>query len=96
MSSGAIPFRIIDMDCFERPLRYRLPFRFGAATVTHGVQAFLHARIVTGNGQRGEGASAELMVPKWFDKRAGLSNDDNVDQLRTSLAIARSAYLADR
>jgi hypothetical protein len=96
MSNRAVPFRITSIDCFERPLGYRLPFRFGATTVTHGVQAFVRARIVTHDGRSAEGASAELMVPKWFDKRAGLSNDDNVDELRASLAIARSAYLAGR
>ena len=93
MSIRATTFRISAIDCFERPLRYRLPFRFGAATVMHGVQAFVRARIVTSDGRAADGASAELMVPKWFDKRPGLSNDDNVDELRTSLAIARSAYL---
>lgn len=89
-------FRIAEIDCFERPLRYRLPFRFGSATVTQGVQAFVRARIVTGDGRSAEGASAELMVPKWFDKRPTLSNDDNIDELRTSLAIARDAYLSER
>jgi len=96
MTTGATHFRIAAIDCFERPLCYRLPFRFGATTVTHGVQAFVRARIVTADGRAGEGASAELMVPKWFDKRPELSSAQNVDALRTSLAIARSAYLAQR
>jgi L-alanine-DL-glutamate epimerase-like enolase superfamily enzyme len=96
MSSDAPVFRIAEIDCFERPLHYRLPFRFGAATVSQGVQAFVRVRIVTEDGRSGQGASAELMVPKWFDKRPQLSNDDNIDELRTSLAIARAAYLSDR
>jgi hypothetical protein len=95
MSSDTPIFRIAEIDCFERPVRYRLPFRFGAATVSQGVQAFVRARIVTEDGRSAEGASAELMVPKWFDKRPQLSNDDNIDELRTSLAIARAAYLSD-
>lgn len=93
---SSIPtFRIIDIDCFERPLTYRLPFRFGATTVTEGVQAFVRARIVTSDGRSAEGASAELMVPKWFDKGPALSNEENVDELRLSLAIARDAYLSE-
>jgi hypothetical protein len=95
MPSGTTAFRITGIDCFERPVRYRLPFRFGAATVTQGVQAFVRVRIATADGRTAEGASAELMVPKWFDKRPELSNEDNIDQLRTSLAIAREAYLSD-
>ena len=32
------------------------------------------------------GASAEMLVPKWFDKRAHLSPDQTVDELRRSLS----------
>src|SRR5690242_15260329 len=89
-------FAIEAIELFERPLRYRLPFRFGAAIVTEGAQAFVRARIRTADGHIAHGASAELMVPKWFDKDPALSNDDTIDELRASLAIARDAYLAER
>jgi hypothetical protein len=92
--SGAL-LRILSLDFFERPVRYRLPFRFGAATVTEGMQAFVRARIALPDGREAEGASAELMVPKWFDKDPALSIADNVEQLRCALCIARDAYLAD-
>jgi len=39
------------------------------------------------------GASAELLVPKWFDKRAELTPDETVAELRRSLLIARELYL---
>lgn len=94
MSLHALKFRIVDIDFFERSLTYRMPFRFGSATVTNGVQAFVRARIRLDDGREAEGASAELMVPKWFDKDPGLSNDDNIDQLRRSLSIAKTAYTA--
>ena len=35
------------------------------------------------------------MAPKWFDKNLALSNEDNFDQLRDVLRLAREAYLAD-
>jgi hypothetical protein len=35
-----------------------------------------------------------MMVPKWFDKRAHLSLEQTVDELRRSLVIARELYLA--
>jgi hypothetical protein len=94
MQAVAPAFRITAIDCFERALQYRMPFRFGAATVTRGVQAFVRARVRLDDGREAEGAAAELMVPKWFDKDTSLSNEDNVDQLRRALDIARSAYLA--
>jgi hypothetical protein len=40
------------------------------------------------------GASAELMAPKWFDKRPRLTPEQTVDELRRSLGIARELYLA--
>ena len=95
MSGSAPVFRIAAIDCFEQPVRYRMPFRFGAATVDDGVQAFVRARIRLTDGREAEGAAAELMVPKWFDKDPGLSGEDNVEQLRRALTIARAVYLED-
>jgi L-alanine-DL-glutamate epimerase-like enolase superfamily enzyme len=46
------------------------------------------------DGREGEGISAELLAPKWFDKSPQLSNEDNFDQLRRSLAIARRHLIA--
>ena len=48
---------------------------------------------VEGKG-RATGASAEFLVPKWFDKRPHLSPEQTVDELRRSLLIARDIYLA--
>lgn len=85
--------RLHRLDLFERPLRLRLPFRFGAATVTHAPQAFVRAEL-SWNGQRRIGASAELMVPKWFDKNPALTHEQNFEQLRQALRLARDAALA--
>ena len=95
MSGAAPAFRITAIDCFEQPVRYRMPFRFGAATVDSGMQALVRARIHLADGREAEGAAAELMVPKWFDKDPDLSGEDNVEQLRRALSIARAAYLED-
>ena len=35
-----------------------------------------------------EGAGAELMVPKWFDKSPALTHEQNLEQLRESLRNA--------
>jgi hypothetical protein len=70
------------------------PFRFGAVTVDAAPQAFVRVELdVEGKGVF-VGASAELMVPKWFDKRPHLSIDDTVNELRQSLVIARDLYRA--
>jgi L-alanine-DL-glutamate epimerase-like enolase superfamily enzyme len=82
-----------EISFFERDVRLRLPFRFGVVTLTEAPQAFVHARIRLENGKEAEGAAAELLAPKWFDKNPALSNADNFEQLRASMRAARKQYL---
>lgn len=84
--------RLVETEFFERHIRLRLPFRFGVVTMTEAPQAFVRARIRTHDGREGVGMSAELLAPKWFDKSPALSNEDNSDQLRRTLAIAARTY----
>jgi L-alanine-DL-glutamate epimerase-like enolase superfamily enzyme len=86
-------FAVKQIDFFERDVRLRMPFRFGIVTLTEAPQAFVLARIELENGKHSQGAAAELLAPKWFDKNPGLSNEDNFEQLRASLRTARNAYL---
>ncbi|MEK6246183.1 MAG: enolase C-terminal domain-like protein [Pseudomonadota bacterium] len=78
----------------ERDVKLRMPFRFGVVTLTESPQAFVRCRIRTEDGREAEGAAAELLAPKWFDKNPALSNEDNYEQLRASLRAAREQYLA--
>ena len=94
-SQVAPSFSVVAIELFERPVVLRLPFRFGVVTLTACPQAFVRATIRMGDGREQAGAAAEMMAPKWFDKNLGLSNDDNFDQLRAVLAMAREAYLGD-
>jgi L-alanine-DL-glutamate epimerase-like enolase superfamily enzyme len=87
-------FSVRHIDLFERDVRLRMPFRFGIVTLTEAPQAFVRVRIRLENGKQAEGAAAELLAPKWFDKNPVLTNEDNFGQLRTALRIAREAYLA--
>ena len=87
-------FAIREIAFFERAVRLRMPFRFGVVTLTEAPQAFARARIALEDGRESEGASAELLVPKWFDKNPALSDEDNFEQLRASMRSARDAYLS--
>ena len=87
-------FRVAAIELFERDVRLRMPFRFGVVTLTESPQAFVRARIRLQDGREAEGAAAELLAPKWFDKDPALTNEDNFDQLRVSLGRAREQYLA--
>ena len=84
-----------EISFFERPVRFSRPFRFGAVVIDAASQLFVRVEIdIEGKG-RSTGASAELLVPKWFDKRADLSPEQTVDELRRSIEIARQLYLTD-
>ena len=91
---SGIAFRIVSVELFERAVRLRMPFRFGVVTMTEAPQAFVRARIRLEDGKETEGAAAEMIVPKWFDKDPALTNEDNFEQLRGSLRTARGEYLA--
>jgi hypothetical protein len=82
------------IDLYERDVRLRMPFRFGVVTLTAAPQAFARVRVRLPDGRSAEGGAAELLAPKWFDKDPALSNEDNFDQLRRSLGIARELYQA--
>jgi hypothetical protein len=83
-----------EISLYERDVRLRLPFRFGIVTLTEAPQAFVRARIRLENGIEAQGGAAELLAPKWFDKDPALTNEQNFEQLRASLRLARDAYLA--
>jgi hypothetical protein len=88
-------FAVAAIDLFERDVRLRLPFRFGAATVRHAPQAFVRATIRDAAGRTATGWTAEMMIPKWFDKRPERSHDENIDDLRAALILARDAYTSE-
>jgi hypothetical protein len=83
-----------DIAFFERPVPFTKPFRFGAVVINASAQAFVRVEIEVEGKGTSVGASAELMASKWFDKRAHLSPQQTVGELRRSLAIARDLYLS--
>jgi L-alanine-DL-glutamate epimerase-like enolase superfamily enzyme len=86
-------FSITEVAFFERDVKLRMPFRFGVVTLTEAPQAFARVKISL-QGRAAEGAAAEVLAPKWFDKNPALTNEDNFEQLRDSMRQARAAYLA--
>jgi hypothetical protein len=91
-----MPYRLAvrDISFFERPVTFARPFRFGAVVINATPQAFVRVEIEVEGEGRATGASAEFLVPKWFDKRPHLSPEETVTELRRSLLIARDVYLA--
>ena len=86
---------IRDISLFERSVQFVRPFRFGVVRVDSAPQAFVRVELEIEGGQTATGASAEMMMPKWFDKRPDRAPTRTIDDLRRSLAIARELYLSD-
>lgn len=84
-----------EIALFERRIAFARPFRFGDVTIDVAAQAFVRVEIAFDNGTTAIGASAEMLVPKWFDKRPDRTAERTADDLRRSLLIARELYLAD-
>jgi hypothetical protein len=83
-----------DIALFERHVPFTKPFRFGAVVINAAAQVFVRAEIEIEGKGTSIGASAELMAPKWFDKRPHLDPEQTVEELRRSLMIARDRYLS--
>jgi hypothetical protein len=83
--------RLLEVDVEERDLRFRMPFRFGAATLEACPQLVVRVRAEVDGAAVG-GVAAEFALPKWFDKSPALRESDNVAQLRRSLALAVEVY----
>ena len=95
MPTDPVAFRVAEVDFYQRDVTLRLPFRFGAATLTACPQAFARARITFADGLTATGAAAELMMPKWFDKSPSKSNADNIADLAGALEATATAYVAE-
>ncbi len=84
-------YAIERVEAGERAVRLALPFRFGDTRVTGTAEAYLRVTVEGPSGVS-TGVAAQLMVPRWFDKRPERTNEDTVDDLRrTVLAAMRLA-----
>ena len=96
-SSRAPRFAVTAIECYERPVTLRLPFRFGAATVTEAPQAFV-ARIdsTATDGTRGAGHDRGADDSEVVRQVArAVATATNIDDLRAALALAATAYCAN-
>jgi hypothetical protein len=84
-----------EIALFERPVPFVRPFRFGAVTIHAATQIFVRVGIEVEGKGTSIGATAELLAPKWFDKRPHLSSEETAAELRRSLSIARELYLTN-
>ena len=93
---GLPKIRLEAVACFERDVALRLPFRFGATTLTRSTQAVVRVVVALEDGGSATGVAAETLAAKWFDKNPAFSDEQNLQQLRQSLLLAIGHYRARR
>ncbi len=89
-------FRIKDVRFYMLDCRTRIPFQFGIANMTWAPMLVARVTIEVGGQSTSTGASADLLVPKWFDKTPELSFRQNIEDLVASARNAAAAIMADQ
>lgn len=93
-------FTVRDFDLRFVPLRTRIPFRYGIATLTAVPQIFVFLDVEVGGRVR-RGVAADALPPKWFtkdpDATYGREAADMIDVIRAAcghaMAVGRQASL---
>lgn len=75
-----------------RNVRTRMPFQYGAATLTSVPILHVLGEVETQDGRRATGRAADILPPKWFDKDPGKDYADNVRDLIAGARLAADAY----
>lgn len=86
-------FRLREASVFSRQVKTRMPFRFGRATMTQMPILHLRLKVETAEGRTLTGVSACGIPPLWFDKAAGKTHADNIQDLSVSVRMALDAYM---
>jgi L-alanine-DL-glutamate epimerase-like enolase superfamily enzyme len=89
-------FKITEVQLLERAVSFRPPFGVGSTPLSTCPEAFVRVRIESASGEHAWGAAADMMLPKWFDKSPKRSDESNIADLRTSLAVAQQNYLSNK
>lgn len=91
--SDAPALRVRRIDVFRRPVRFRMPFRFGVACLTDMPLAHLRVEVAFDGGRGAVGVSSCGLPHLWFNKDTSRTADDSVRDQLQSLQIARDCYL---
>ncbi len=84
--------RLRELATAELPCHTRLPFRFGAVTVTGAPLLHLRAVVEDVSGRTAIGMASDLLVPKWFRKDLDRPPAADQEALRTSVLEAAQRY----
>ncbi|MEM6701223.1 MAG: mandelate racemase [Acidobacteriota bacterium] len=86
--------QVLSVRCVSERCDLRLPFQFGMVTLEQVSLCTVEVEM-TCDGHVVQGYSSDLLVPKWFEKNADLSLQQDADKLRRAIegSAAQSATL---
>jgi hypothetical protein len=79
--------RVCDTDLRALPMRARMPFRYGIATLTALPHLFVHVAAEI-DGRVYQGVAADGLAPKWFTKHPATTTEHDIAEM---LAVVRAA-----
>lgn len=82
-----MPIQIREGRLFRMPMRTRMPFRYGIATLTELPHIFLQLQVVV-DGAEYTGISADHLAPKWFTKNPQTTPAEDISEM---LLVIRQA-----
>jgi hypothetical protein len=83
---------IKEIRFFMRNVRTRMPFKYGAATLTSVPILHLSLTAEYADGTTSQGWAADILPPKWFDKDPAKDYADNVADLIWAARTAARVY----
>lgn len=95
MPTMPLPLTLTEVHFTRTPCRTRLPFRFGAVTVTAADLLTCRVRCASGGASGGataNGFSADLLVPRWFRKDTVATPQQDADELQDRADDAARAF----
>ncbi|MBL8732640.1 MAG: hypothetical protein JNN13_09760 [Planctomycetes bacterium] len=84
---------VVEVALARTPCRTRLPFRFGAVTVTAAELLTCRVRVRGADGREARGWSGDLLVPRWFRKDTDQTPQQDADELVASARAAAAAFV---
>jgi hypothetical protein len=79
--------KILGTTISQVPIRTRIPFKYGIATLTEVPYTFVTVSLEI-DGDAVQGTAADILPPKWFTKIPDKSLDDEIDEMLTVLQRA--------
>ena len=84
--------RVRSWQAYRHRVPTRMPFRFGAATMTELTSVYLRVEVEAADGKVASGIGASVLSPMWFEKDPSRSLERRTENLLMSMGLAGSLY----